>query len=78
MKPKLLTTLPTYTRHLFLADLVAGVTVAMVALPLSLAIAIASGAPPASPATAFAGAPVTPTVSVKSAASLRRAALRIR
>jgi len=47
MKPKILTTLPTYTRHLFLADVIAGVTVAMVALPLSIAIAIASGANPA-------------------------------
>lgn len=47
MKPKLLTTLPNYTRDLFLADLLAGITVAMVALPLSLAIAIASGAAPA-------------------------------
>ena len=47
MKPKLLTTLPGYTTRLFVADGVAGVTVAMVALPLSIAIAIASGAPPA-------------------------------
>lgn len=47
MKPKLLTTLPGYTRAGFLADLAAGVTVAMVAIPLSLAIAIASGADPA-------------------------------
>lgn len=47
MKPKLLTTLQTYTRGLFLADLIAGVTVAMVAIPLSIAIAIASGADPA-------------------------------
>ena len=47
MKPKLLTTLPGYTRDLFVKDAVAGVTVAMVALPLSLAIAIASGAEPA-------------------------------
>lgn len=47
MKPKILTTLPTYSLSLFMADLVAGVTVAMVALPLSLAIAIASGADPA-------------------------------
>jgi len=46
MTPKLLTTLPTYTRPAFLADAIAGVTVAMVAMPLSLAIAIASGAPP--------------------------------
>lgn len=47
MKPEILTTLRTYTGSLFLADLLAGVTVAMVALPLSLAIAIASGADPA-------------------------------
>lgn len=46
MKPKLLTTLRTYTSGLFLADLIAGVTVAMVAIPLSIAIAIASGADP--------------------------------
>ncbi|MER0238182.1 SulP family inorganic anion transporter [Fulvimarina sp. MAC8] len=47
MKPKILTTLPTYTGRLFLSDLIAGGTVAMVALPLSIAIAIASGATPA-------------------------------
>ena len=47
MKPKILTTLQEYSWSLFLADLMAGVTVAMVALPLSLAIAIASGADPA-------------------------------
>ncbi len=46
MTPKLLTTLRTYTRAQFTADLVAGVTVAMVAIPLSIAIAIASGADP--------------------------------
>ena len=39
MKPKLLTTLPGYS--------LAGITVAMVAIPLSIAIAIASGAAPA-------------------------------
>jgi SulP family sulfate permease len=47
MKPKILTTLPDYTRSLLVQDAIAGVTVAMVALPLSLAIAIASGADPA-------------------------------
>lgn len=47
MKPKLLTTLPGYTARAFAGDAVASVTVAMVALPLSIAIAIASGAPPA-------------------------------
>lgn len=47
MKPKLLTTLQTYDRLQFRHDAVAGATVALVALPLSIAIAIASGAPPA-------------------------------
>lgn len=46
-QPKILTTLKTYDMSLFLSDLTAGATVAMVALPLSLAIAIASGADPA-------------------------------
>jgi sulfate permease, SulP family len=45
--PKLLTTIRSYSWPLFAADVFAGVTVAMVALPLSLAIAIASGAEPA-------------------------------
>lgn len=47
MTPKLLTTIKSYSWPLFAADVFAGVTVAMVALPLSLAIAIASGAEPA-------------------------------
>ena len=47
MKPKLLTTLPGYDAAQFRADALAGLTVALVALPLSLAIAIASGANPA-------------------------------
>lgn len=46
MKPKLLTALSTYSLALFRADLVAGITVALVAIPLSIAIAIASGASP--------------------------------
>ncbi len=46
-QPKLLTTIRGYSRADFTADLLAGMTVAMVALPLSLAIAIASGAGPA-------------------------------
>jgi len=46
-QPKILTTCQNYSWSLFMADLLAGVTVAMVALPLSLAIAIASGADPA-------------------------------
>ena len=46
-QPKIFTTIQTYSWPLFVADLLAGATVAMVALPLSLAIAIASGADPA-------------------------------
>ena len=46
-QPKIITTSKTYSRDKFLADCIAGVTVAMVAMPLSLAIAIASGADPA-------------------------------
>ena len=46
MKPKLLTTLKDYSWRLLVGDAVAGVTVALVALPLSIAIAIASGASP--------------------------------
>jgi SulP family sulfate permease len=46
MKPKLLTTLQDYSGRAFVADVLAGVTVALVALPLSIAIAIASGASP--------------------------------
>jgi sulfate permease, SulP family len=46
MKPKLLTTLKDYSWRLFVGDAVAGLTVALVALPLSIAIAIASGAAP--------------------------------
>jgi SulP family sulfate permease len=46
MKPKLLTTMRDYSWRLFSGDALAGVTVALVALPLSIAIAIASGATP--------------------------------
>jgi sulfate permease, SulP family len=45
-RPKLLDTLKTYTRADFRADLVAGVTVGIVALPLAMAFAIASGVTP--------------------------------
>jgi SulP family sulfate permease len=45
-RPKLLETLKSYTRVDFHADLVAGVTVGIVALPLAMAFAIASGATP--------------------------------
>ena len=42
-----MTTLKDYSAQDFRADLLAGITVAMVAIPLSMAIAIASGAEPA-------------------------------
>src|SRR5882724_3774296 len=45
-RPKLLETLKTYSRQDFRADLIAGVTVGIVALPLAMAFAIASGVPP--------------------------------
>ena len=44
--PKLLDTLKTYTRGDFQADVIAGITVGIVALPLAMAFAIASGVPP--------------------------------
>ena len=44
--PKLVTTLKTYDRQQFIADLVAGTIVGIVALPLAIAFAIASGVPP--------------------------------
>jgi SulP family sulfate permease len=46
MTPKLVTTLKDYSWRLFAGDMLAGITVALVALPLSIAIAIASGAAP--------------------------------
>lgn len=47
MKPKIITTMRGYGWRDFGGDALAGITVALVALPLSIAIAIASGAPPA-------------------------------
>src|SRR5574343_2081441 len=44
--PRLLDTLPGHDRRRFLADLGAGVTVGVVALPLAMAFAIASGVKP--------------------------------
>jgi len=46
-RPKILTTIHEYSWSLFKSDVLAGLTVAMVAIPLSVAIAIASGADPA-------------------------------
>ena len=44
--PKLLDTLKKYSGQDFRADLIAGITVGIVALPLAMAFAIASGVPP--------------------------------
>ena len=44
--PKLLLCLRGYTRHDFTADLIAGITVGLVALPLAMAFGIASGVKP--------------------------------
>ena len=44
--PKLVTTLKTYDRSQFVADLTAGIVVGIVALPLAIAFAIASGVTP--------------------------------
>src|SRR6266700_1662688 len=44
--PKSVLCLKSYTKRLFLADLLSGITVGLVALPLAMAFAIASGVPP--------------------------------
>src|SRR3984885_14068370 len=44
--PKSLLCFRSYTKRTFVADLVAGITVGLVALPLAMAFAIASGVPP--------------------------------
>src|SRR3984893_12028598 len=44
--PKSVLALKNYSRPDFVADLIAGVTVGLVALPLAMAFAIASGMPP--------------------------------
>src|SRR6266542_6152874 len=45
-RPKLIETLKGYTSQEFVRDLIAGITVGIVALPLAMAFAIASGVPP--------------------------------
>src|SRR6202166_3362604 len=44
--PKSILCLQSYTKRLFVGDLMAGITVGFVALPLAMAFAIASGVPP--------------------------------
>ncbi len=44
--PRSVLCLKSYTKRMFVADLLAGITVGLVALPLAMAFAIASGVPP--------------------------------
>ena len=46
LKPKLLSVMKTYTKEQFVKDAIAGVIVAVIALPLSIALAISSGVSP--------------------------------
>lgn len=46
LKPQLLLSLRNYSKHDFMKDLIAGVIVAIIALPLSIALALASGVSP--------------------------------
>ncbi|MDE5891563.1 MAG: sodium-independent anion transporter, partial [Acetatifactor sp.] len=46
LKPKLFSVIKTYTKEQFVKDVVAGIIVAIIALPLSIALALASGVTP--------------------------------
>ncbi|HWT77064.1 MAG TPA: sulfate permease [Mobilitalea sp.] len=46
LKPKLFSVMKSYTKHQFVKDVVAGIIVAIIALPLSIALALASGVTP--------------------------------
>lgn len=46
LKPKLFSTMKSYSREQFVKDVIAGIIVAIIALPLSIALAIASGVNP--------------------------------
>ena len=46
LKPKLFSVMKTYTKAQCVKDIVAGIIVAIIALPLSIALALASGVPP--------------------------------
>lgn len=47
LKPKLFSVMKTYTKKQLLQDIIAGIIVAIIALPLSIALALASGVEPA-------------------------------
>lgn len=46
LEPQLISTLKGYSKDQFLKDVIAGVVVAVIALPLSIALAISSGVSP--------------------------------
>lgn len=46
LKPKLFSVMKTYTKEQFVKDVIAGIIVAIIALPLSIALALASGVSP--------------------------------
>lgn len=46
LKPKFFSVMKTYTREQFVKDVIAGIIVAIIALPLSIALALASGVTP--------------------------------
>ncbi|MDD6733638.1 MAG: sulfate permease [Lachnospiraceae bacterium] len=46
LKPKLFSVMKTYTKEQFVKDVISGIIVAIIALPLSIALAIASNVPP--------------------------------
>lgn len=46
LKPKLFSVMKTYTKEQFLKDIISGIIVAIIALPLSIALALASGVAP--------------------------------
>ena len=46
LKPKLLSVMKTYNKDQFIKDVIAGLIVAIIALPLSIALAISSGVSP--------------------------------
>ena len=46
LKPKLFSVMKTYTKEQFVKDVISGIIVAIIALPLSIALALASGVSP--------------------------------
>ncbi len=46
LKPKLFTVLKSYSKEQFVKDVISGIIVAIIALPLSIALALASGVGP--------------------------------